>query len=214
MFRRLLFLMPIICFEGASAVGKTTTANRLKTIGGAYVVPEVGVLFERPRNESPEWFFERQVERWQIADEQSKSHSLVILDGDPFQPLWYCWAYDFVGWQSLDFIRRFYQPKIQIKTLRFPDRYFIFSADEAELRRRKQSDATRQRRGFETHLRMIEPQRRYFETIQNFSPNRVRFVEAKTIETNIEFIEQNVSDSINSNESKSEFLFGKMINWL
>lgn len=206
--------MSIICFEGASAVGKTTTANRFKTICSAFVVPEVNLLFERPKNEPPEWYFERQVERWQIAQEQSNSYRVVILDGDPFQPFWYCWAYNFVGWQSLDFMEHFYQRKIQNKTLGFPDRYFIFSTNEAELRKRKEADATRQRHGFETHLRMIESQRRYFQAMQEFSPNRVRFFEAKTIETNVEFIQKNISDLANSDEIEDGNLFSKMVEWL
>ncbi len=206
--------MFIICFEGASAVGKTTTANCLKTIGGAFVVPEVNLLFERPENESPDWYFERQVERWQVANGQSKSYPLVILDGDPFQPFWYCWAYDFIGWQSLDFMKQFYQPKIQNKMIDFPDRYFIFSTNEAELRKRKESDATRQRRGFETHLRMIEPQRRYFQAMQNLSPSKVRFLEAKTVESNVEFVLENISNLVDSNEIEAEVLFSKMAEWL
>ncbi len=206
--------MSIICFEGASAVGKTTTANRFKTICGAFVVPEVNLLFQRPENESPEWYFERQVERWQIAQEQSKSYPLVVLDGDPFQPFWYCWAYNFVGWQSLDLMERFYQPKVQSKTLGFPDRYFIFSTNEAELRKHKEADATRRRRGFETTLKMIEPQRCYFQEMQNFSPHQVRFLEAKNIETNVEFVQEDISDLANSNKIEAGVLFSKMVEWL
>jgi thymidylate kinase len=207
-------ITPIICLEGASAVGKTTTANCFKASDGVFIVPEVNLLFEKRENASAEWYFERQVERWQIAQEQSAIHRLVILDGDPFQPLWYSWAYNFLGWQSLDFMEQFYQPKIQNKTLGFPDRYFIFSANEAELRERKDRDTTRQRRGFETHLRMIEPQRRYFQAMQKISPRRVRFLEAKTVETNVEFIQEDVSGSANFNEIEAGTLFKKMVEWL
>lgn len=206
--------MSIICFEGASAVGKTTTANRFKSSGGAFVVPEVNLLFERPENESPEWYFERQIERWQIAQEQCKSYRLVILDGDPFQPLWYSWAYKFVGWQSLDFMVQFYGSKIQSLTLGFPDRYFIFGASEVELRKRQGADATRRRSGFETHLRMIEPQRRYFQAMQNSAPNRVRFLEAKTVETNVESIQADISALVDANDIAAEVLFSQMVEWL
>ena len=206
--------MPIICFEGASAVGKTTTAAKFESEYGAVVVPEVNQLYDRPENEPAEWYFERQVERWSIAREQSKLHSLVILDGDPFQPLWYCWAYDFVGWQSLNFMERFYKPKVLNQTIKFPDLYFIFSIDEDELRRRKQNDATRQRHGFEPHLKMIEPQRRYFETMQKFAPNRVRFLRAETIDTNIEFVQKSVAGLIENNEIKPEKLFDQIMEWL
>ena len=206
--------MPIICLEGASAVGKTTTATWFKASGGVFIVPEVNLLFEKREDASAEWYFERQVERWQIAREQNAIQRLVILDGDPFQPLWYSWAYHFLGWQSLDFMEQFYQPRIQNKTLDFPDRYFIFNASEAELRKRRDGDATRQRRGFETHLRMIEPQRRYFRAMQKISPHRVRFLEAKTVETNVEFIQEDISGRANFDETEAGTLFNKMVEWL
>ena len=205
--------MPIVCFEGASAVGKTTTAAALKTYG-AFVVPEVNQLFDRTEDEPDDWYFERQVQRWSIAREQSKFHSPVILDGDPFQPLWYNWAYDFVRRQDLNFMERFYQPRIRNKTIGFPDLYFILSADEAELRNRKAGDAGRKRRGFETHLKMIEPQRRYFQAMQTYSPQRVFFLEAHSIEANVEFVRERLSETIRSNANESISLFDKMIQWL
>ena len=207
--------MPIICFEGASAVGKTTTAKSFNEYYSAYVVPEVNELFTRPENESADWYFERQVERWTIAREQSKFYQLVILDGDPFQPLWYNWAYDFAGWQDLDFMERFYQPRIRDKTICFPDLYFIFSADEPELRRRKTGDSSRQRSGFEKHLKMIEPQRRYFQAICDLSTNQVCFLETQTIASNIEFVRERVfNSSIENKKSGSEILFAEIIQWL
>lgn len=206
--------MPIICFEGASAVGKSSTAEALKTTRGAFVVGEVHELFPRPQDEPPEWYFERQVERWAIAQQQSRLHGLVILDGDPFQPLWYNWSYNFAGWQDLNFMERFYRPKIRDGAIRFPDAYFIFSASEDELRGRRERDATRRRRGFEKHLRMIEPQRRYFQAMQALSPRRVLFLEAKTIGGNIEFILDNVSAPTQDDETEPERLFDKLIEWL
>jgi thymidylate kinase len=206
--------MPIICFEGASAVGKTTTANAFKVSHGAFVVPEVNELYTRPEAEPADWYFERQVERWSIAQEQSKDHQLIILDGDPFQPLWYNWAYNFENWQDLNFLERFYRPRVQNKTIRFPDLYFIFSTSEAELRKRKEIDATRRRRGFETHLRMIEPQHRYFRAMQAYSAHRVHFLEAGTIEANMKVIQKNVSALFDYSGDVSEQLFDKMIEWL
>ncbi len=206
--------MSIICFEGASAIGKTTTANSFKAKYGAFVVPEVNLLFDKTENPSAEWYFERQVERWSIALEQSKTNHLVILDSDLFQPLWYAWAYNFKGWQNLDFMEQFYQPKIQNKTIGFPDLYFVFKTNEVELRKRKIGDTSRRRRGFEAHLRMIEPQRRYFRAMQTFSPNRIFFLEAESIETNIEFVRNRISALAEHSENESEVLFGKIIEWL
>lgn len=206
--------MPIICFEGPSAVGKTMTAATLKASYGAFIVPEVNQIFNRPEDEPAEWYFERQVDRWSVALEQSKSQHLVILDGDPFQPLWYCWAYDFVGWQNLSFMEQFYQPRIQNKTIEFPDLYIVFSASEGDLRKRNASDPNRKRRGFEKHLEMIEPQRRYFEAMRTFSPNQVLFLKAETIEMNVEFIQASVASLIEENGDEPGDLFDKMIKWL
>ena len=204
--------MSIICFEGASAVGKTTTANCFKAKYDAFVVPEVNQLFARPDAEPPAWYFERQVERWSIAREQAKTHELVILDGDPFQPLWYNWAYNFKNRQNPDFMERFYRPEIRSKRIDFPDLYFIFSAGEIELRKRRAGDAGRQRRGFETHLQMIAPQRRYFQAMQTFSANRVLFREAKSVESNIEFVRERAR--VSPIREDSEALFDRLIRWL
>lgn len=206
--------MPVICFEGASAVGKTTTANTLKTGYDAFVVPEVNHLFARPENETAAWYLERQVDRRAIAGKQSGLHSLVILDGDPFQPLWYNWAYDFAGLQDLDFMERFYKPKIRNKTIEFPDLYVIFSTNEAELRKHRTGDAGRTRRNFESHLRMIEPLHRYFKAMQAFSPNRVSFLDAESMETNAEFVREKAGGLAGRAGDEPVELFDKIIKWL
>ena len=121
--------MPIVCFEGPSAVGKTTMARHLTRTLGAMVVPEVNMLFSRPLDPPSMWYFERQVERWQHAMTAAQSTALVILDGDPFQPFWYNWAYHYVGWESLDSLVAFYEPLIQKGTISFPDRYLLFMVD-------------------------------------------------------------------------------------
>lgn len=206
--------MPILCLEGPSAVGKTATAQALKANHAAVVVPEVNQLFHRPQAESADWYLERQVDRWLMAVEQSQSHHLTILDGDPFQPLWYNWAYDFVGWQALDALEQFYRSRIQANVLSFPDLYILFSTSETELRSRKTNDATRQRRGFEKHLQMIKPQQRYFQAMQSFSPNHVLFCEAESIQANIEFVQQTMSSRLETNGVEAVELFDQLVQWL
>jgi adenylate kinase family enzyme len=101
--------MAVICFEGASAVGKTTTANEIAKKTNTYIIPEVNLLFKRPKNESKTWYLERQVERWHTAQEKLKQYDTVILDGDIFQPISYNWCFDFKLFnQNLDFIYDFY----------------------------------------------------------------------------------------------------------
>jgi deoxyadenosine/deoxycytidine kinase len=81
--------MAIINIEGASAVGKTTTSNTLALRYNAYHIPEVNTWWKRPEPEYPEWFFERQLDRWRIAQEKLENHRFVVIDIDLFQPLWY-----------------------------------------------------------------------------------------------------------------------------
>ncbi len=177
----------IICLEGPSAVGKTTTCSALVE-QNAYVVPEVNALFERPAQTSADWYLERQVERWEIAQEHSTNGRLVILDGDVFQPLWYNWSFGFAEYQPLDTLSAFYRPCVEAGLIGFPDHYVHLFIDENELRLRKAADQTRSRRGFEPNLRLLQTQPRYFEMLSGLMPGRVHGVEAKSVETNLQCI--------------------------
>src|ERR687886_665281 len=140
--------MKLICLEEPSAVGKTTTSKALAEQYDAYIIPEVNRLFERPTPEPIYWYFQCQVERWMLAQEKLKTHELVVFDGDPFQPLWYNWSFNFMGWQPLSVLRDFYSQHIAAQTLGFPDGYILLRTNESELLQRKENDRTRTRSGF------------------------------------------------------------------
>lgn len=203
----------IICLEGPSAVGKTTTCSALAEQMDAYIVPEVNALFERPTDAPPNWYLERQVERWAIAQKQSANNRLTVLDGDVFQPLWYNWAYDFVGWQDLDVLSEFFRPRIEAGALGFPDCYICLFTNKAELRRRKEADQTRTRRNFDAHLKLVQAQSRYFGAMSHIAPSLVHQVEAEGVETNVSRISDKTAAPTENGRNDLR-LFDSMIDWL
>lgn len=205
--------MAIICLEGASAVGKTTTSNELARMGNTYIVPEVNLLFERPKFEKNTWYLERQVDRWQIAQEKQSEYDLVILDGDIFQPLSYNWCFDFKLYeQSLDLIYNFYQKEINTGNMMFPDKYFYLYTDINNLKKRKENDRARKRRNFEAHLDILEPHRRYYEALNQIEQQFVHLIEAKNIENNAKIIKDNIPSSTPYRDS--EGVLDRIKNWL
>ncbi|NGZ77717.1 ATP-binding protein [Saccharibacillus alkalitolerans] len=206
--------MTIISIEGASAAGKTTTSSALARQTGALHIQEVAACWNKPEPEYPEWFFERQADRWSLAAERDRD-GLAIIDIDLFQPFWYNWSFDFTlfGGQSLDFVERFYRPLLERRAIGFPDKYFLLSAAEPDLRQRKANDATRLRRGFELNLTFIEPQKRYFQALNAFCPGLVSFIDSVDVESNV----TKITSELPSGESRHRYsaeLFDHMVNWL
>jgi hypothetical protein len=98
----------IICFEGAPAVGKSTTSQIMANRYKAFVVPEVNLLFARPKNEPENWYLNRQVARWEMGMRQLDNFDWIIFDGDLFQPLWFNWIYFDEGWTDLESSENFF----------------------------------------------------------------------------------------------------------
>jgi len=140
--------MTIICLEGASSVGKSTTARALAADFDACVIDETTYLFERPN----------------------------VVPG-------------------------------------FPNAYFVLYINENDLRRRKENDLTRQRRGFEKHLKLIEPQKSLFTALSNIELGYVKLIEAKAVEDNVITIIQSCK-SLPKVERHSIEMFDFMITWM
>lgn len=206
--------MPIICLEGASAVGKTTVSTYLHDNFDVYVVPEVNLLFERKPDEPKFWYFEKQVERWQIAVKATEKYEIVILDGDSFQPLWYNWSYDFDFGDPFEEITWFYRGKLAAGEIDFPDRYFILNIETDELRKRKKNDTSRTRKNFERHLRFIQPQIEYFSFIKSINKNLVEFIENTRVEKTSEKVINSIREDFDHNRYSSLALFDEVENWL
>ncbi len=97
-----------------------------------------------------------------MAKQISAADGIAVLDGDPFQPLWYKWIFSDLGFQDINSVIDFYAIAIKNQKIKFPDKYFILTIAENELRNRKNKDTSRSRSNFELHLKLIKPQLAYF----------------------------------------------------
>ena len=172
--------MAIICLEGASGIGKSTAAKFMEREYGFVRIPEVNELFIRSPNEPDDWYFEMQVKRWELAKNASLSGKVAILDGDHLQPVWYNWIFDDLNFQPVEAVLAFYSRAFLAGKINFPDAYVVLQLEMDKLRSRKENDKNRGRSNFEMHLRLIEPQRKYFEALQSSGMTGVNFVEATT----------------------------------
>ena len=170
--------MAIICLEGASGIGKSTASDFMEREYGYVRIPEVNELFERSSNEADDWYFQMQIKRWELAKRESESGKVAILDGDCLQPVWYNWIFDDLKFQPVDDVLDFYSNAFVKGDLDFPDAYIVLHLGIDELRSRKENDKSRKRSNFEMHLRLIEPQRSYFEELLSGGHSGVSFIEA------------------------------------
>lgn len=174
---------PIVCLEGPSAVGKTTLAAALAQRTGAAVVPELDASGAPPIAESAAWFVDAHAAEWQRARALAARARLVVKDGDPFKGLWFNWVFADHGWPGIDVQTPLHRAHVDAGTLAFPELYVVLLATEAQLRARRAGDPTRTRRNHEMHLRLIGPQRRYFEALKAVDPPRVLLLDTTERET-------------------------------
>lgn len=167
--------MTITCLEGPSAVGKTTVAKALNQMHGFERIPEVNEIFVRPQNESEFWYLERQVDRWKLATERSMANNNVLLDGDPFQPVWYNPVYPEKELQPIHLVLEFYINAVAAGEISAPNKYYLLTSSEEKLMERKRNDKSRTRSGFDDNLRFIQPQLCYFRSFDEISPGIVSF---------------------------------------
>ena len=93
----------------------------------------------------------KQVERWKIAMQKSEQYEIVILDGDIYQPLSYNWCFHFeIFDQPLSLIENFYKEKLIHREIGFPDQYFYLYTNDEELRKRRESDETKEEETLKT----------------------------------------------------------------
>jgi gluconate kinase len=174
---------PTVCLEGPSAVGKTTLAAALSRRAGAAVIPELDASAAPPIAHSAAWFVDAHAAEWRRARELAKTAPLVVMDGDPFKGLWFNGVFAGQGWPGVGVQAPLHRAHLQAGTLAFPDLYVVLLATEAQLRARRAADPTRTRRNHEMHLRLVAPQRRYFEALQAADPSRVLLIDTTARDT-------------------------------
>jgi hypothetical protein len=152
-------------------------AAALTAHAGAAVIPELDASDAPPIAESAEWFVDAHAAQWRRACELAVRAPLVILDGDPFKGLWFNWVFTDHGWPGVEAQTVRHREHLEDGTLAFPDLYVLLLATEEQLRERRAGDRTRTRRNHHMHLRLIDPQRRYFEELQAVDPARVQMVD-------------------------------------
>lgn len=207
--------MPLICLEGASGVGKSTTALEIVKRTNAYIIPEVNLLFERPSGESNTWYMERQVDRWMMAQDKLKTYDTVILDGDIFHPFSYNWCFNFeIFNQNLELIADFYRKALKEHRIGFPEKYFYLYSDNESLRYRKNNDLTRKRSNFEKHLSIVGSYSRYYNSLNEFLPHYVHFIEANQVDENVNSVLENLNSTTNLTTPLSTEFLEEIINWL
>lgn len=198
-----------ICFEGPSGIGKTTLCELFQA---AYkIIPEVNLLFKGETNEGGDWYYEKQVQRYQF----SQASDQVIFDGDIFQPLWYNWTYNYPpGYYPLNKVYNFYLKEIRKGTIFFPDLYLIFLTSEDNLRQRKERDQTRRRSNFEKHLKLTQTQPKYFGFMKTRFPYLVEFIRYDDVGQAYTKVVTAVENRENSERYNSEKVLITIRNWL
>jgi hypothetical protein len=206
--------MPILCLEGTSAVGKSTTCKAFASKHDAFVVEETQFLFGQTSLQGLDlinWFLECQVKRWKIALEKSKQYEYVLLDGDVLK-LWYDWVYG-SDEKMFEYQAKYLRNKIISNEMSFPYGYVVFWADQSELRIRKESDKTRRRGGFEKHLKLVNPQIKYFTALDSYAPGYVGVYKAETVEGNVSNIEKQILRSPGISPENDLELYDHAINF-
>lgn len=199
----------IVCFEGPSAIGKTKLSESFSDRFN--IVPEVNLLFKSNETASKLWYYEKQVERYRLCQESTKTS---ILDGDIFQPLWYNWIYGYPSdFPSKQETIEFYSRMIEDGRIKFPDLYIVFHADENELRLRKEKDVSRTRRNFEKHLKLIKPQQEYFNFLDYHTDVDVEFVNFTNLEGTKDIV-TSIIQSKTAKEVSDRKVFESLTNWL
>lgn len=167
----------IVVVEGATASGKTTWC---RSHAPQVTLPEsLGHLAAVDGDADPEgwarFWHNSNVERWRRALELESRAGLAVCDTDPFK-LHYTWCLWRIGQatqEQWEYETALFRDAFARDDLGLADLIFFAEVDEAALRARRGSDATRMRRRFDLHVRLAGPLRHWYEAVARLEPARV-----------------------------------------
>lgn len=206
----------LICLEGPSAVGKTSTCKLLESNNNAFIVKET--IF-RPLEgcslrEQALFYLRKEVERWKLAREKLADHPIVVMDSDPLKPLWFNWAFSFVKGLPLSELDKFFRPFVSNGEMGYPDKYFVLTADEDELFRRRKEDKVRRRPEFEKLSCINEPRLRYYDYLSTIMPGVIERIEIVDIKKTYDRIRTTIKKGLPKKKYLDEVYYTKTISWL
>jgi hypothetical protein len=166
----------IIVVEGPSGAGKTTWCGRY---GGPHALlealPDHARVPTEPEAETRFWV-ERNVARWSQVLERERRDGLVIVDTDPFKLhfVWTLWKAGRTTESSWLMQRDVAREAFAAGRYALADVFLVSDLDSETLRTRRDADATRSRRNFETHVTLRDSLLRWYAAIDALEAGRVR----------------------------------------
>ena len=167
----------ILVIEGSSASGKTTWVERN---AGAHAIAESVPPADAPRlDRDPRLTLQTwqrwNEARWAMAIELERRSGVAVTDGDPLKLhyIWCLWQIGRATEEQWQYAASLAGAAFAAGSLGIADRICVADLDDAELRRRKESDSTRRRGGFEVHVALAEPLRRWYGAVAALDPGRV-----------------------------------------
>jgi thymidylate kinase len=206
----------LICIEGPSAVGKTSTCKLFEKNNNAYIVEET--IFRQLNGctleEQAFFYLNKEIERWNLAQEKLISHPLVIFDSDPLKPLWFNWAFSFIDCLPLSELNTFFRNAINTGDLGYPDVYFMLTTSDQQLFRRKNDDKRRNRPEFEKLFFINESRKKYYNFLNELTPGIVNWIDAVDIKGNYDQISNIIHRGLPKKNFENEKYLSKTINWI
>jgi len=203
----------IVALEGALATGKSTIAAYAEDKYGGFCIEEVKEIFDRPKSEPQNWYYERQLDRLLGAKTAELEHDLVMLSGDPYQPVWFNWMFPDWGFEPWQVVLRFFSERQDLGLI--PDFFGFTHVEEDE--RYKRLIARELARGHDRELAeakharyqpMTAVIRAYFESLESTFPGFVVMLETSDLEQSTKEIR-----SHRPNTPDSHQLFSFMEDW-